>query len=127
MKYLKTFNESYLKDVDTEDEVLNTIKDILLELEDLKFTVNTKVFSDSYDIVINKPILPVLVTQIPDERFPKFGISEIRDTVERIYDYLPNKVADVYVMGSDFKWRTIDDFKTYDNVYIRGIEINIDK
>jgi len=126
MKYLKTFNES-LKDDNQNDEVFDTIKDILLELEDLKFTVNTKMFSDSYDVVINKPIVPVLVTQIPDERFPKFNISEIRDAVERIYDYLPNKIANVYVMGSDFKWSTIDDFKTYDDVLIRGIEINIDK
>jgi len=82
MKYLKKFNESE----NLTDSVWNDISDILIELEDLGFSitkdwfevkkVGDKLCDDVIDIIID------LTTKT------RFSFTEVEDYIKRLIDYM---------------------------------------
>lgn len=116
MKYLKKYNESIL--IDNFKEISNTIDDICLELEDMKFSILNNLKNGF--IEINKKGGSLLF-RVSDT---KSIIDEFIDIIIRIKDYIESKGLFIYEVEY-FKIGTMGslDLKTFIS-YMRYISFS---
>lgn len=93
MKYLKNFNESHNWNYSHDElkEMLDTCKDILLDLRDEYFNTNINFFYNPWiTFNISRP--------------EKFNYSDIREVIETLKSYLKN-------FGLEIVWQSPDEIK----------------
>lgn len=123
MKYIKSFNESLISK-ELSDSILQNIKDILLDIEDIGYYTNAYVlyscdtfFDIQIDITKNYDSLNEFIDANDD--IEVMDISEIWETLERVLDYSKsNRLKESYYDINDVSIKThelksISDINTY--------------
>lgn len=123
MKYIKSFNES-LRAKELADSILEDIKDILLEINDIGYYSNAYIlyschtfFDIQIDISRSKEALDEYIDS--SDPIEEIDIEEIWEVLERVLDYSR-------INGLDDSYYDINDlsFKTYVLKNISDIETN---
>jgi len=87
MRYIKTYNES------NSNEMVDTIKDICIELEDDGFSVEIKKSHDSGTTsLFIRRYSKGAINRIGQSNTLSFTFDEVGDVVKRIADYVGNKL-----------------------------------
>ena len=86
MKHLKTYNESYV--ISSENELENSIKDILLDLSDIGYEYNLSFVNHKKRITL----IDVVIINNKPKIFGEIALNnEIKEVIDRLSSYLDSE------------------------------------